>query len=415
MPANPSCNGSRHHLVSLQGHRGILAPRQDVDGVQLLKDGLVLQRRVGPRELAASGHGSLPHLGGLLLVRVDLNALLQNLRHQLHGARVQLLLHGHSASKVDARDHVLDRVHQAARLRDHRQRTEAHGLQLREATRLPARGHEVVVCTRNHGVALSAAPAGQVDLLRELLRKRLAARHKVRAAGADDDELQVHILQHSGQGRQEVVVALLQVHAANKDAQRRLRGHGQAIHLLQLRLQLRLLLIHILHAEGRRHLRLLRESRIHRRHRLLHAVHNTRDALRHEDVIKLAAHLRQVDDLPRIRRRHRQDAVHVLRSATHPVDAALHLRLCATHLDRHVEGEGAHDRLRQAVHLRIRLLRIIPVETALEDRVVDQQATLRVGPVLGAGLLHHRQVDRHHSAVPIVHHNDAVATVGEAA
>merc|ERR1719198_711914 len=100
-----SGRGSRHDLVRLQSHRSLLAGRLDVNGAQLLADGLVLQRRVAPSELEAGGHGGLAHLGGLLLVAVDLNALLENLCHQLHGAGVKLLLHGDSACHVDARDH----------------------------------------------------------------------------------------------------------------------------------------------------------------------------------------------------------------------------------------------------------------------------------------------------------------------
>eukprot|EP00972_Heterocapsa_arctica_P041287 6088153-Heterocapsa_arctica.AAC.1 len=61
-PSSNSGSGSGHDLVGLEGHRGLLAARQDVDGPQLLEDGLVLQRRVGPRELHARGHGGLAHL-----------------------------------------------------------------------------------------------------------------------------------------------------------------------------------------------------------------------------------------------------------------------------------------------------------------------------------------------------------------
>ena len=132
----------------------------------------------------------------------------------------------------------------------YKERERERDLHLREAARLPARGHEVVVGTGDHGVALGAAPAGEVDLVRELLGERLGAGHEVRAARADDDELKVQLAQDRRERREDVVVALLQVHAAHEDAQGRLSRDRQAVELLELRLQLGLLLVHVLGADN---------------------------------------------------------------------------------------------------------------------------------------------------------------------
>mmetsp|Transcript_61446 Transcript_61446/g.190447 ORF Transcript_61446/g.190447 Transcript_61446/m.190447 type:complete len:204 (+) Transcript_61446:382-993(+) len=202
---------------------------------------------------------------------------------------------------MDAGHHVLHGVHQPTRLCDHRQGAKAHGLHLRQAAGLPARRHEVEVGGSHQGVALGPAPAGHADFLGELLRQGLGGGHEVRAARAHDDNLQVQVCKDRRQSGEEVVVALLQVHAADEDAKGGLLRDGQTVEVLDVHLQCRLLLVHVLEAERGEHHGLLHEGLVCGVDTLLHAVHNAGDALRIEYVIELNAHLGQVEQLPSVR------------------------------------------------------------------------------------------------------------------
>mmetsp|Transcript_95477 Transcript_95477/g.298418 ORF Transcript_95477/g.298418 Transcript_95477/m.298418 type:complete len:528 (+) Transcript_95477:305-1888(+) len=406
---------SSNNLVRLQRDGLVLAQGQHVHGAHLLAHRLVLQRGVRPGELGAGHHGGLAHPADQRLVGVDGRAPLQAARHELHRVGVELLLHGDGAAQVDACEHVLHGVHEAARLRDHGQRAEAHGLHLREAAGLPAGGHEVEVGGAHDRVALRAAPSGEVELLGVLPGQGLRGGHQVGAARADDDELQVQLAEDGGEGREEVVVALLQVHAADEDAEGGLPGDRQAVELLDVALQRRLLPVHVLDAEGGEHHGLLDKGLVRGVDALLHAVDDAGDALGGEDVVHLHAHLGEVQQLPGVGRRDREDAVHVEGARRHPVQAALDLGLRAAHLDGHAEGEGAHRLLGQPVDVIRRLLGVVAVEATLEDAVVDEQGRLQAGPALGVRLPRQVEVDGHEGGVPVVHDDDAVRAVRVAA